>query len=138
MRSNMKGFTLVELMIVLAIIAIIAAVAIPLYGAYKQRAIRAEAEEELMNIATIEEDYFNSYRKYSTDEAELRDYYGAKAGLAADGYGKNFQIDLQGTAAAYVAVAYVCYDKAGSACVSGSQNMTCTIAAGQEKPTCTE
>lgn len=137
MKKN-KGFTLIELMIVLAIIAVIAAVAIPLYDAYKRRAIRAEAEEELMNIATIQEDYFNSYRRYTITEAELREFYGAKAGAVAEGYGAHFQIDLQGTTAAYVAVAYVCFNKAGSACASGSEDMTCTISAGQESPTCTE
>lgn len=128
----MKGFTLVELMIVLAIVAIIAAVAIPLYDSYKERAIRAEAEQELMNIQTIQEDYFNSYRKYSITASELEGYYGMKS------IGKNFNITLSGTTASYLATAYVCYDKAGSACGSGNKNLTCTIAAGQEKPTCVE
>lgn len=138
MRVKNKGFTLIELMIVLAIIAVLAAVAIPLYDAYKRRAIRAEAEEELMNIATIEEDYFNSYRRYSIDEKEIREYYGAKAGAVDEGYGDHFQIDLQGTTAAYTAVAYVCYNKPGKDCNSGNKDMTCTITAGQEKPACIE
>ncbi len=133
-----KGFTLIELMIVLAIIAILAAVSIPLYNAYKERAVRAEAEEELMNIATIEEDYFNSYRKYSIDEDELWKYYGAKAGDTDEAAGRNFKIDIMADASGYKAVAYVCYNKPGKDCDSGNKDMTCTILAGQEKPTCIE
>ncbi|HPS31118.1 MAG TPA: prepilin-type N-terminal cleavage/methylation domain-containing protein [bacterium] len=134
-----KGFTIIELMIVLAIVAILAAVAIPLYGAYKERAVRAEAEEELLHVQTVEEDYFNSFRRYTITGKELRDFYGAKVlgeDPSPDNYGKNFMIELSGTTAAYVATAYVCYDKAGSACVSGVQNLTCTITADQEKPSC--
>lgn len=128
----MKGFTLVELMIVMAIIAILAVIAIPTYDIYKRRAVRAEAEEELMNIATIQEDYFNSYRKYSTTASELEGYYGMKS------VGKNFNITLGGTTASYLATAYVCYEKAGSACGAGNKDLTCTISPGMEKPSCVE
>lgn len=45
------GFTLVELMIAVAILAIIAAVALPLYNQYSQRTYRAEAQADLLNCA---------------------------------------------------------------------------------------
>jgi len=46
-----EGFTLIELMIALAILAIISAVAVPLYTQYSQRTFRAEAQADLMRCA---------------------------------------------------------------------------------------
>jgi type IV pilus assembly protein PilE len=45
------GFTLIELMIAVAILAIVAAIALPLYNAYSQRTYRAEAQADLMACA---------------------------------------------------------------------------------------
>lgn len=126
----MRGFTLIELMVVLAIVAILAVVAIPLYGGYRERAIRAEAEQELLNIQTVQEDHFNSYRTYTVTEDDLRDYYGVNI------VGDHFKINVTGDTTAYLATAYICYKLAGSACGSGDMDMTCTITAGQEKPNC--
>lgn len=46
-----SGFTLVELMIAVAILAIIAAVAMPIYNQYSQRTFRTEAQADLLNCA---------------------------------------------------------------------------------------
>lgn len=48
---RVKGFTLVELLVVLAIMAIISAVAVPIYTQYSQRAFRTDAQGDLMNCA---------------------------------------------------------------------------------------
>ena len=50
---RVKGFTLVELMITVAIVAILAAIAIPSYNQYVLRANRAEAQGELMQLSLI-------------------------------------------------------------------------------------
>lgn len=53
----MKGFSLIELMIVVAIIAIIAAIALPSYQQYQIRTKRAEVQSEMMKIAQQLESY---------------------------------------------------------------------------------
>ena len=50
-ETNSKGFTLIELMIVIAVVAILVALAIPSYAQYIRKANRGEAQQLLMNYA---------------------------------------------------------------------------------------
>jgi prepilin-type N-terminal cleavage/methylation domain-containing protein len=56
--SNQKGFTLIELMIVIAIIGILAAIAIPNFIAYRNKAYCSATESDANNIAAAISDYF--------------------------------------------------------------------------------
>jgi len=66
MRKN-EGFTLIELMIVIAIIGILAAIAIPQFSAYRMRSFNAAAESDLRNAATAQEAYYVDKQTYVDD-----------------------------------------------------------------------
>ena len=70
MRKN-EGFTLIELMIVIAIIGILAAIAIPQFSAYRQRSYNAAAEADVRNAATAQEAYYVDNQKYKADPNAL-------------------------------------------------------------------
>ncbi len=65
-KSAQKGFTLVELMIVVAIIGILAAIAIPQFAAYRQRAFNSAAQSDLKNFKTAMETDFADNQAYQT------------------------------------------------------------------------
>ena len=77
-KKNESGFTLIELMIVIAIIGILAAIAIPQFAAYRKRSYNSAAESDLRNAATAQEAYFVDFSTYSAAEANIM---GATYGL---------------------------------------------------------
>jgi type IV pilus assembly protein PilA len=93
--NDNKGFTLIELMIVIAIIGILAAIAIPQFSAYRKRSYNSSAKSDLRNIATAQEAYYVDNSTYCSDESVLRgntygymqseNVYPTAAG-SADGY----------------------------------------------------
>ena len=62
-----RGFTLIEMMIVVVIIAILAAIALPAYQQYVERSRRVDAKETLTRIATLQERHFFQESTYSAN-----------------------------------------------------------------------
>lgn len=81
-RLQSGGFTLVELMIVVAIIGILAAIAIPAFSKYINDSRNSEAIENLRSISDHALAYFNTEHYYSSNGSDKTDgkYPGCQAG----------------------------------------------------------
>ena len=70
-KSYMRGVTLIELMIVVVIVAILAAIAYPNYREFSARATRNEAKAALLKAATNQERFYLQNNAFSTDLMSL-------------------------------------------------------------------
>lgn len=143
LRKNQKGFTLIELMIVVAIIGILAAIAIPNFRNYQMKAKTAEASANLGNIKTAQEAYLAENDVYLVCAANpaaipvTPTAFVAGGGFASIGFSPSGPVRYQyavaitapaaGTAAAFSATATGDLDNDSTSAVFTLTNLT-TIA----------
>ncbi len=70
-NNKMRGFTLVEILITMAIIGILAAIALPAYQGSQLRAGRADGKNALMQVASDQERFYSGSNSYSTNAVPL-------------------------------------------------------------------
>ncbi|RRJ82281.1 type IV pilin protein [Aestuariirhabdus litorea] len=85
-----KGFSLIELMIVVAIVAVIAAIAIPNYQESVRKSNRSDGKAALANAATLQERFFTRNNRYSNAMADIG------GNVSAEGY---YNLSVDNTAA---------------------------------------
>lgn len=67
MKLRTRGFTLIELMITVAVVALLSAIAYPSYQSYVQRGQRSSAQQLMADIANKQQQYLLDAKTYSAD-----------------------------------------------------------------------
>lgn len=124
MKNNQNGFSLVELMVVVAIIGILATVAIPSVTKYMAKARQSEAKANLASLYSAEKAFYVEHSFYASHfqnvghgpEGQIRYNYGFGVGTTAAEYAS---MGFFGAAVPNVF-------SAGRACISGG-SFNCTL-----------
>lgn len=128
-----KGFTMVELLVVLLIVGILAAVAVPLYLANTQRAKASEAVATMGLIRQAERDYFvnhNEYFNVTTGNLTVLPPGGAgvDAGVAQYFSNNAFAVVVGGTSTRFTSPGPVDFVIS----VAGSNSISCNATIGSD------
>ncbi len=123
-KNRKRGFTLVELMVVVIIVGILASVAVPIYRANIKKAMASEGAALLGSVLTAQRIYYAEHTTYTSTKSDLGiDTAGNKyftdyslSGVSADG----FTATTTGTGGAAGVTVTMPYTNAGGATISYS------------------
>ena len=140
MNVNKKaaGFTLIELMITVAIVGILAAVALPSYNEYIRRGKRAEARAEVLRADGWLERYFTENNRFTNNATNNRNtVFDTRFTNVPPSGAANYTITLAVTAIGYTITATPTGSMTGDPCGSYTKNNTGSIAiAGTDNGRC--
>lgn len=71
-KVALAGFTLIELMIVVAVVGVLAAIVYPSYQDYVRRANRSAAQQTMLDVSAKQEQYLTDRRSYTDDLTALQ------------------------------------------------------------------
>ena len=117
-RPHVRGFTLIELMIVVVIIGILAAVAYPSYQKYAKQTRRSDAQIALTQAANQQERYFTECNYYAKTPAGTR-----ACGTAADN--NDTVLGISGSSPDGHYTIAIASGNLSGACTGGSAAYTC-------------
>jgi type IV pilus assembly protein PilE len=109
-----NGFTLIEVMITVVIIAILASIAIPSYQRYVIRAKRSAAQAQMMEIANRQQQFLLANRSYADKTTLTASGYALPADVAAN-YDYTITLSAAGTPPGFV----VTFDSTGAQASDG-------------------
>lgn len=92
-----KGFTLVELVIVIVIVGILSVVAVPIYKGYTKRAMATEAEGTLGAINTAQKVYYAEHSCFLATVGEVSSNGTLDINLSSNKYFTAFQVNTNST-----------------------------------------
>jgi len=100
-KASQKGFTLIELMITVAIIGILAVIALPSYQQYVIRGNRVAAQAQMMDIANREQQFLMADRAYANTAALAASGYALPSEVSSK-YGYAVAVDNAATPPTYI------------------------------------
>ncbi len=126
-----RGFSLIELMVAVAIVAILASIAVPAYDSVIRKTRRSEARDELLRIAGMEEKFYTTNNVYTNDTTVLdipsdgktpHDAYSLTVTLTNGGQGYTLTATALGEQTKDTICGNLTYNNVGQKTISGTSS----------------